>query len=86
MSLRVSSVSFTDLSVTRDGEPQPVPTEERVIVYEPGIVVSFTVGLVRFESSTRVALPADVPEVITMQPMRSDIGVSVAIDRLFRRD
>jgi hypothetical protein len=82
-SLRVSAVRFTDLREWRDGTPQEAPTEERMTVLEPGLIGHFTTGPVRFETGVRFALPHRRPEYVGFEPLRSEVSVSLALDRLF---
>ena len=84
VSIRVSAVRFTDLSETEDGRPQSVPTEAQMTVFEPGFVGSLSTGPLRFETGLRLSMPLGRPEYIGFDPFRSEFGVSLALDQLFR--
>jgi hypothetical protein len=85
-SFRLASVGFSDMTETRDGEPQPVEPTGRLVVLEPGLIGAGGLGPVRAETGVRWVLPIDRHEEIDIAPLRIDFGFSVALDGLFREN
>ncbi len=84
LSLRVSGVQFSDLTETVNGSRRDSIASAWLTVIEPGFSSGVLIGPVRLDTGIRLALPLGRTEEISVEGLRTDVRLSVAIDELLR--